>query len=142
MLEAANAIAHWSQTFRQDNEAVVLMGHGTPHQANVYYPALQQYLQRTNANLYLGTLDGFPSFNDVDEKLLLANVKKAWLVPFLTVAGDHATKDMTGSGDDTWEKQLQRKGIETTAIMSGLGQLDSMVAIWVRHLRLAVETLQ
>lgn len=120
---------------RKRDEAVVLMGHGTHHPANVYYEAMMYRLQRKDRNLYMGTVEGIPSLDEIKAMLLERGVKKAYLVPFMSVAGDHAINDMAGDEPDSWKSVLTEAGIECVVVMKGLAEYDAFADIWVDHLK-------
>ena len=141
MLKTTDALVAWAAFFRKSDEAVLFMGHGTHHPSNIYYPGLQYYLQQRDTLLFIGTVEGYPELEDVKQKLIDRQVKTAWLVPLMTVAGDHALNDMTGEDDQSWENILNQSGITTRPLLKGLGQVDALVDIWVEHLRAAVNQL-
>lgn len=138
MNRVAAAIVENLPAKRQKNEAVVLMGHGTPHPSNAFYAALMFHLQRKDPNVFVGTVEGSPDINDVVRMLQERNLKKAYLIPFMSVAGDHARNDMAGDDDDSWKNVLAKAGIQTEAILKGTAEYDNMVAIWLDHLRTAM----
>lgn len=123
---------------RHADEAVVLMGHGTHHPSDAIYSALMYKAQRKDPNLYVGTVEGSPSFDDIREMLVEKKVRKAYLIPFMTVAGDHAMNDMAGDEPDSWKSQLDKAGIETVAVMQGLAEFDEFVDMWIAHLQTAM----
>lgn len=127
---------------RKANDAVVLMGHGTHHPSDAIYSALMYKAQKMDANLYVGTVEGFPSFDEVKEMLVKKKTKKAYLVPFMTVAGDHAMNDMAGNEPDSWKSQLAKAGIETVPVMKGLAEFDSIVDMWIAQLKTAMAQLK
>lgn len=120
---------------RKKNEAVVLMGHGTHHPSDAIYSALMYKAQKLDANLYLGTVEGSPSFDEIKEMLIKNKVKKAYLVPFMTVAGDHAMNDMAGDEPDSWKSQLSKAGIESVPVMKGLAEFDAIVDMWIAQMK-------
>ena len=119
---------------RKKDEAVVLMGHGTPHPANAFYAALMFQLQLQDPNIFVGTVEGYPEVGLIQELLLKKGIKKAYLMPFMSVAGDHAKNDMAGVEDDSWKSILTKAGIECVPILKGSAEFDSFVDIWVDHL--------
>ncbi len=135
MERAVEAILAVVPKMRKPGEAVVLMGHGTHHPANVYYPALQYYLWKKDPNVFVGTVEGTPSLDDVQAELLARDIKKTWLLPFMSVAGDHAINDMAGDDADSWKSVLSKAGIECIPILKGTAEYDGIVDIWVDHLR-------
>ncbi|RME98094.1 MAG: sirohydrochlorin cobaltochelatase, partial [Alphaproteobacteria bacterium] len=121
------------QRTRQD--AVVLMGHGTPHPANAFYTALMYHLQRRDPNLYVATVEGAPGIDEVTDMLRRRGITTAYLIPFMSVAGDHARNDMAGDDEDSWKNVLARAGIDAKVVLKGTAEYDNIVDIWVDHLR-------
>lgn len=123
---------------RNKNEAVVLMGHGSPHPSNAFYAAMMFNLQRIDPNVFVGTVEGSPNIDDIVVMLKEKSIKKAWLVPFMSVAGDHARNDMAGDEDDSWKSILTKEKIVCVPVLKGTAEYDNMVAIWVDHLKEAM----
>ncbi|HHP7233774.1 MAG TPA: sirohydrochlorin cobaltochelatase, partial [Desulfobacterales bacterium] len=119
---------------RQKEEAVVLMGHGTHHPSNAFYAALMFQLQLQDPNLFVGTVEGYPEIDVIKALLLEKEIRKAYLMPFMSVAGDHAKNDMAGDEEDSWKSILTAAGIECVAVMKGTAEFDAFVDIWVEHL--------
>jgi sirohydrochlorin cobaltochelatase len=120
---------------RKKNEAVVLMGHGTPHPSNAFYAALMFQLQLRDPNIFVGTVEGYPDVDVIKELMLQKKVKKAYLMPFMSVAGDHAKNDMAGDEEDSWKSVFTKAGIACVPVMKGTAEYDDFVAIWVDHIR-------
>lgn len=121
--------------------AMVFMGHGTHHQANIYYPGFQYYLSELNKNYLVGTVEGFPELDKVIEKLKAQKIEKVILIPLMSVAGDHAQNDMAGSEEDSWKTILENEGFEVEIILKGMAEYDEVIAIWLNHLKSAFEEL-
>ena len=119
---------------RKPNEAVVLMGHGTPHPANAFYAALMFQLQLKDPNIFVGTVEGYPDVDLIVDLLLKKKIKKAYLLPFMSVAGDHAKNDMAGDEDGSWTSILTKAGVQSTPILKGTAEYDPFIDIWVAHL--------
>ena len=126
---------------RNKNEAVILMGHGTHHPANIYYPGLQYSLSRLDPLVLVGTVEGAPSLDDVRAVVKAHKVKKAWLQPLMAVSGDHAVNDMAGDGDDSWKSVLAADGVACVPLLRGTAEIPAFVDIWLDHLQAAVERL-
>lgn len=120
---------------RKKNEAVVLMGHGTHHPANAFYGSLMFQLQLRDANIFVGTVEGYPDLDTIQSMLLKKGIKKAYLMPFMSVAGDHAKNDMAGPEADSWNSILTKAGIKCMPILKGTAEFDNFVSIWVDHLK-------
>ncbi len=127
---------------RKADEAVVLMGHGTHHPANVYYEAMMYRLQQRDPLVFMGTVEGTPTLADVKTMLLERGVQKAYLMPFMSVAGDHALNDMAGDDPDSWKSVLTEAGIECVPVTKGLAEFDPFADIWVDHLRAVMARMQ
>lgn len=135
MQSAVDAILEIIPKNRKKSDAVVLMGHGTHHPSNAFYAALMFQLQLKDANIFVGTVEGYPEVDLIKEWLLQKNIKKAYLMPFMSVAGDHAKNDMAGDEDDSWKSILTKAGIQCVPILKGTAEYKSFVDIWVSHIR-------
>ncbi len=120
---------------RTKDDGVVFMGHGTHHPSNAFYAALMFQIQLKDPNVFIGTVEGYPKIDDIKEMLLEKKIEKAYLMPLLSVAGDHARKDMAGDGEKSWTSILTKMGIEIIPILKGTAEYDNVVEIWVGHLR-------
>ena len=119
----------------EEDEMLVLMGHGTDHHANSAYAMLEYTFHALGYNRVLvGTVENFPDLNTVMDKLEISGRKKAALMPFMLVAGDHAKNDMAGDGD-SWKSAMERAGYEVRTIMKGLGELPGIRRIFADHVR-------
>ncbi|MFH2058033.1 MAG: sirohydrochlorin cobaltochelatase [Pseudomonadota bacterium] len=120
---------------RKKSDAVVLMGHGTPHPSNAFYAALMFNLQRKDSNIFVGTVEGTPTINDIKIMLREKNIKKVYLMPFMSVAGDHARNDMAGIEEDSWKSILEKEKLECEIVLKGTAEYTNMIDIWVDHLK-------
>jgi sirohydrochlorin cobaltochelatase len=135
MQRAAEAVIRTIPPQRRRTDAVVLMGHGTHHPANAFYAALMFQLQLEDPNIFVGTVQGYPEIGLIKELLLKKNIKTAYLMPFMSVAGEHAKNDMAGDEDDSWKSVLTKAGITCVTILKGTAEYDDFVDIWVSHLK-------
>lgn len=120
---------------RKKNEAVVLMGHGTPHPSNAFYAALMFQLQLKDPNIFVGTVEGYPDVDLTRDLMIKKKIKKAYLMPFMSVAGDHAKNDMAGDEENSWKTIFTKAGIACVPILKGTAEYDDFVDIWVDHIR-------
>lgn len=134
-LICANAVLSHIPTLAKD-EALVLMGHGSEHFSNSAYSQLENTFRVIDAdNVYVGTVEGFPDFNYVLSRLQKKGVKKALLLPFMIVAGDHAQNDLAGDDSDSWKSMLQQAGFSVRVQLSGLGEFDEIADLIVSHMK-------
>lgn len=124
----------------EKDQAIVFMGHGGVHPANAAYAVLQMKLEQAGLeHAYVYTVEGFPSLDNVLEKLQKQQVRKVALLPFMLVAGDHAQNDMAGDEPDSAKSQLLAAGFEVEAYLYGLGENAAIQDIYVQHLRDAMQ---
>lgn len=119
---------------RKKKDAVVLMGHGTHHPSNAFYAALMFQLQLHDPNIFVGTVEGYPEVDLIKALLAKNGIKKAYLMPLMSVAGDHAKNDMAGDEVDSWKSILTQAGIKCVPVLKGTAEYDSYIDIWVEHL--------
>ena len=90
----------------EDGTAIVFMGHGTGHEANVTYDQMQTQMKELGYNnVFVGTVEGNPpdtAFPEVKKAVEDAGYTKVILRPMMVVAGDHANNDMAGDEEGCW----------------------------------------
>ena len=123
----------------RDGEALVLFGHGTDHTANLVYPALQTAFHLAGRrDMLVGTVEGWPAFEDVLAQLRERSEKRVHLLPLMLVAGDHALNDMAGKTPESWKSRLEAEGFTVRATLRGLGLLPEVQAMYRAHLEAAL----
>ena len=114
--------------------AVVLMGHGSEHYANATYSQLQMKLITSGRkDVYVTTVEGFPSFDDTLMLMEGKGYTDVVLYPFMLVAGDHANNDMAGDEEDSLKSVLEKSGYNVRCFVKGLGEIPSFQELFVRH---------
>lgn len=123
---------------RKPGDAVIFMGHGTEHHpADVVYKAMNQVFQEQDANAFVAAVEGSSSLEEVIPKLKKRKVKRVYLVPLMSVAGDHAKNDMAGDDEDSWKSILTAKGFKVEPILRGTAEIPEIVDVWLDHLKSA-----
>ena len=120
-----------------EDEALVLIGHGTNHQAGTAYQNLE-YTAYTQGmrNVFVGTMSGEKSERMTLRKLGVSGYRKVRLMPLLFVAGFHAKRDIDG-GERSWRSILEEAGYEVTAQLTGLGEMAGVRSLYMEHLEVA-----
>ena len=136
---AADAILAGAPAERAPGDAVILMGHGTRHPGDAMYAALQYHLWRRDPNVFVGTVEGTPSLDDVLAQVAERGLTRAYVLPFMAVAGDHARNDMAGDDPDSWKSRLAAAGVDAVFVLKGTAEYDAVVDIWIDHLRRVLE---
>ena len=119
--------------------ALVLMGHGTAHEAKVSYSQMQTQMQELGYdNVFIGTVEGEPeetACENVIDAVAEAGYKTVVLRPLMVVAGDHANNDMAGEDEDSWLSMFNASGKFDTVDtqISGLGRIEKIQKLYVAH---------
>ena len=104
-------------------DAILIMAHGTPQVSNAYYSVIQAKLDEMGyKNVYIYTVEGWPSLDTVLPKLRKNGIKHVTLMPIMMVAGDHANNDMAGSEPDSHKSILEKAGYKVDAYIHGIGE--------------------
>jgi sirohydrochlorin cobaltochelatase len=120
--------------------AIVFMGHGTEHFANSAYSQLQLKLVTLGyEHVYITTVEGFPSFDDTMKFMTAHKYNKVYLLPFMMVAGDHATNDMSGDEEDSLKSKFLGAGCEVECILEGIGEQKAFQELFLEHLANVIE---
>jgi sirohydrochlorin cobaltochelatase len=142
MVRTASVMAARVPVSRGQLEAVLFMGHGSgKHPSDAIYIAMSHLLCRMAPNLFMATLAGRPSLQDVIPALRERRVNKVYLIPFMAFAGAHVRKDMAGDNPDSWKSILARSGFTCEMDMTGMAEVPELVNIWLGHLHDAFERL-
>lgn len=118
-----------------DDEAVVLVGHGTHDSGNAAYPAMDYTAKSMGYKFYVGTIEGFPEFDDVVKGLKKDNIKKVILMPFMFVAGDHANNDIAVD----WKEALEKEGFIVEVKLTSLGMMEDIRKMFINHAKFMLE---
>lgn len=134
--EDYRVVAEFLQTKKPKDEALVLVGHGTYTPATAQYAMMQYVLDSEGYNgIILGTVEGYPSYDDMLARLKKEQVKKVVLMPFMFVAGQHAKQDIAGD----WKESLEKEGYTVSVLMEGLGEQAQVQQLLLDHLRFATK---
>ena len=137
-----SAITADTASYDDGQTAIVFMGHGTEADSNGVYAKLQEMITADGFdNYYIGTVEATPSLDDIIASLDGKDYTRVVLEPLMVVAGDHANNDMAGDEDDSWKSVLTAKGYEVECILEGLGQKPAVQAVYVDHVKAAVDQL-
>ena len=125
--------------------AIVLMGHGTSHNAKVTYSQMQSQMEKLGyKNVFIGTVEGEPeetAGEEVIKKVSEAGYKNVILRPLMVVAGDHANNDMADPEDEeSWFSMFTASGkFEDVACqIEGLGRIQAVEKLYVDHTAAAI----
>lgn len=136
--ETVRIIAKTYAGLNQD-EALVLMGHGSDHDSNTAYAALDYLFKDMGyPHIHVGTVEAYPSLDQVFCRLKEHPARALHLAPLMIVAGDHARNDMAGESEDSWMSQCQKAGYPVTCHLKGLGEYPAIRRMFLSHLQAAM----
>ena len=114
------------------SDAVLILAHGTPNISNAYYSVIQAKLDEMGyKNVYIYTVEGWPSLETVLPKLKKNGIKHVTLMPMMMVAGDHANNDMAGDEPDSHKSILEKEGFKVDAYIHGIGENKNIRDLYV-----------
>ncbi len=115
--------------------ATVWVGHGTYTPTTAQYAMLDYMLEEKGfMNHFVGTIEGYPTFDTMERRLRASGERKVLLMPFMFVAGDHAKNDIAGE----WKEELEKRGYQVHVFMEGLGQNPDIQRIFIEHIRFTI----
>lgn len=119
-----------------EDEALVLMGHGTDHQGDRAYDKLQTMIRAKGyKRVFIGTLEGSKTLEDILLELKMQEIRKVSLKPFMLVAGSHAKNDMVSDRESSWKSILEKNKIEVKTQLTGLGENQAIQKLFAEHLK-------
>ncbi len=125
---------------RKKEDAVLFMGHGSlRHPSDMIYVAVAYAVEKSDGNAFLASLKGNPTFDEVLARLREKKIKRVYLMPFMSVAGDHVRKNMAGPEPDSWKSILAKNGIDSIPVMKGMSEYDEIADIWLDHLEQTIK---
>lgn len=120
---------------------LVLMGHGSRHEADVLYTGLQRLIDAAGFPIHLGTVEGTLGIDEVlarlESSVAGSRGRRLILAPFMLVAGEHVRKDMAGPGPESWLRRLETAGYAVEPSLEGLGSHEAVRDLFVESARKA-----
>ncbi|MCR4723523.1 MAG: sirohydrochlorin cobaltochelatase [Eubacteriales bacterium] len=118
----------------QEGELLALMGHGSANMSLPVYELMQkQFILDGYKQVCIGTVEFDPGIEPVLARIRREKPKRVHLVPLLVSVGGHVIKDMAGDGEDSWKNQILREGTEVECHMTGLGKVEAVREMYIRH---------
>ncbi|MFO7802394.1 MAG: sirohydrochlorin cobaltochelatase [Desulfovermiculus sp.] len=126
----------------EEDEALVLVGHGTDHAIWAAYPALERMARKhLHGRVFVGAVEGCPDAEEVVSDVLKAGFSKVCLVPFMLVAGVHFQEDLCAEEEDSWKSLLKASGIGVRLESRGMGEVPGIGDIFCSHIREALDVI-
>lgn len=117
---------------------VVLVGHGSDSPANAMYSQIDYLLKAEGkSSWHVGTIEGFPKIENVEQQLKNSRNKNVILVPLLYIAGNHQKEDIDG----VWKTQLQTKGYHVDVFGKGIGEMAEIQNMIIGKIDAQIKTV-
>lgn len=117
-----------------ESTAIIFMGHGTEHYANAAYSKLNSKFKTFGYdNIFVTTVEGYPSFKDTISWIDKDKYKNVILFPLMIVAGDHANHDMAGQQEGSLKMLLEKEGFQVYSVLKGIGEYKKIQELFARH---------
>ncbi len=137
----------------------VLVAHGSPKTfvgSNATYLGLDRYLSRKYANVVAGGVDGVLTREQALAAVKASPTKRARLIPFMYVAGDHIMNDIMGAepdknGELSWALELKKAGVRVDTVFTdykgercfkGLGFYKEINSRYIKQLEESLKRLE
>ena len=117
---------------------VVLVGHGSDSPANAMYSQIDYLLKAEGkSSWHVGTIEGFPKIENVEQQLKNSKNKNVILEPLLYIAGNHQKEDIDG----VWKTQLQTKGYHVDVFGKGIGEMTEIQNMIIGKIGAQIKTV-
>lgn len=114
--------------------AIVLVGHGTYTPITAAYTMVDYMLKAKGyTHAHVGTIEGYPAFEDALRMLKAGQEKTVTLVPFMFVAGEHAKNDIAVD----WKNDLEAEGYTVNVYVKGLGENPAIQDLFIERIKFA-----
>ena len=134
--DVCRAVLGATEGKRKSGELLALMGHGQSHgRGDMIIEGMRATLADADNLAVLATVEGSRGFDQVLAAIKTSRASVIWLQPFMVVAGDHARNDLAGDEPDSWASQIRALGLTPRPVLTGLGELPGVRAVFVRHAR-------
>lgn len=126
------------QSVATKKSQVVLVGHGSDSPANAMYSQIDYLLKAEGkSSWHVGTIEGFPKIENVEQQLKNSKNKNVILVPLLYIAGNHQKEDIDG----VWKTQLQTKGYHVDVFGKGIGEMTEIQNMIIGKIDAQIKTV-
>ena len=119
-----------------EDEALVLVGHGSALSDNTYQNLEYTAYVQGQRNIFVGTISDEKSQRMTLRKVKAAGFKRVCLMPLLFVVAHHGMKDIFAE-ESSWNSALKEEGYVVTAKIAGLGEMNEIIDLFIEHLKAA-----
>ena len=135
-LKVVDILAKRIPVSNKKREHVLFVGHGTATPATAIYSEIDyMFKAEGHPNYHVGTIEGYPTFENAVQMLKAAKAKTVVLAPLMFVAGDHAKNDIS----QEWKEALEKEGFQVRLHLEGLGEVPEIQDIYLAHIQFLMQ---
>ena len=135
-LKVVDILAKRIPVSSKKREHVLFVGHGTATPATAIYSEIDyMFKAEGHPNYHVGTIEGYPTFENAVQMLKAAKAKTVVLAPLMFVAGDHAKNDISHE----WKEALEKEGFQVRLHLEGLGEVPEIQDIFMAHIQFLMQ---
>lgn len=123
------------QSKEQDQRFLLVLGHGTTHEANSAYEKLEGYMKQVGIQGAVLTLHQLEHIEVLVEAVKKRQMHKITILPLMLVAGNHVVQEILGLEQHKWQGALMANGLEVEVITSGLGEVPEIRQLFIQHIK-------
>ena len=128
-------VAMMKAYYTKGDKFLLLIGHGTTHEADCAYRQLERVLKQQTIYGTISTLQHLDDAEAVAQAVYASGRTRVELVPLMLVAGMHVAKDIKGDHAACWQGALRLKGLEVDVIIKGLGGYEEVHKLFIAHVK-------
>lgn len=133
--EMAEVLQSDIEQAEKSNRALVFVGHGSPYLATSVYCELEACLQKkTKRSIFFATLEGWPTRENLLQRLQIAGVQRILLKPFFYICGTHTQNDIC-TLPSSFLALLNENGFDTVVDPKPLGDRAELLRILLARIR-------
>lgn len=127
---------------KNDDEAILFVGHGTDHCIWATYSAFYLLLRKMYGKRAFGAMieTENPTQDSTIKEIRAAGFQRVRLVPFMLVAGIHFQKDLAGL-EDSWKTACEDQKLAVSLETEGLTSHIPIIDIFGEHIRSALAAI-
>ena len=121
---------------KNQQQAVLLIGHGTRHPVWTAYLAVENLLrQRFGERIFVGVIEHYPETDHLVQAIVDKGYKQVLLIPFFFSHGFHVARDILGNEEHSWKSRLEHNGLKVEAMLEGIGMLPGIGKLVASHIK-------
>ncbi|TCT14247.1 cobalamin biosynthesis Co2+ chelatase CbiK [Natranaerovirga pectinivora] len=124
---------------REEEEMILLVGHGSYHISDSQYTFLQKYLNNRTSSFVVGNLMGNLTIEKAIKKIKNQKVKGVKIFPLMITVGKHMLEDIGGEKEDSVKNMLIKEGFDVTFVDKSILEYHVFQQIYLKNIEEVVK---